>query len=638
MNTVPPMPAGPLRGADADPEYVQRRTQDGVAVLTLAGPDGNRIGPDLALALTRALATAQRDDGVRGVVLTARGPDFCAGPWTDLPPPGLEPVDAPPVIQSVAALCAKIADSPKPVVCAIHGRCISGGFAIALAAHWIVVDSRAVLHFSEPNLGRLPPGNATVRLSWRLGADATWRVLNARGAIAAIEASSLGIVDQIVDANLSGEGLVPTAIDRATALAVGAIASARPNGLSDAAQFRDEVLSLRRSLPGSLPANRHHETHLLDTIEAAQLLPPDQALAFDLVHAQDTAQAPVARALAHLARATRRALITPESKRAGHLPLRSTPAALTLSAESAARLTPGLLRSGAHAVILAPDRTQLTQVLEDVAEAQLDLVQSGHFSQTQAEEDWTRLSGRLHYETDHPPALGLADAKYFDWLENILPAGTSMMLWSPDGTGTETHRGNTRSVAMVPAPPHNPRLCEILVQDDTEAETVRQAFQLAIRMKLTPIRAARSSGLKPLIMAAKSAARRLRALSVPTVELRATGLLPSDAELGDVTDDQADLPFAPERLIVLAVINAGARLLSAGIVQRPSDIDLAMVLGAGWPNWRGGPMAEADGIGPMVLRHELQQAEGLDTDLWTADPLFDELVRRGEDFDALNAG
>jgi len=61
-----------------------------------------------------------------------------------------------------------------------------------------------------------------------------------------------------------------------------------------------------------------------------------------------------------------------------------------------------------------------------------------------------------------------------------------------------------------------------------------------------------------------------------------------------------------------------------------------MVLGAGWPNWRGGPMAEADGIGPMVLRHELQLAATLDPELWGADALFDTLIREGKRFEDLN--
>ena len=45
------------------------------------------------------------------------------------------------------------------------------------------------------------------------------------------------------------------------------------------------------------------------------------------------------------------------------------------------------------------------------------------------------------------------------------------------------------------------------------------------------------------------------------------------------------------------VINEGAKLLDEGIAARASDIDVAAILGYGWPVYTGGPMAWADEIG-----------------------------------------
>lgn len=92
------------------------------------------------------------------------------------------------------------------------------------------------------------------------------------------------------------------------------------------------------------------------------------------------------------------------------------------------------------------------------------------------------------------------------------------------------------------------------------------------------------------------------------------------------------LPLPAERLLLLATVNTAARLLRSGRALRASDIDLCLVLGAGWPNWRGGPMAEADTLGPLVVRHELAQAAALDPDLWQPDPLIETLVRTGQGF------
>lgn len=637
MNQQPSAHAGPLRGAEAAPHHVSRRVQDGVAVLTMAGPDGNRLGPELVAALDQALRTAWRDDGVRAVVLTARGADFCAGPWPDLPPPGPETPPPAPVIAALVALCRAIETGPKPLVCALHGRVHSGGLALALAAQGTLADRRATMQFPEPQLGRLPPGNGAVRLAWRLGAAEALRLLARRGPIAAPEAVALGLVERTTD-----DGLLPAALAMAGALAM-APRPGRPEpgrhehrGLADAPGYREAVVRARAALPAPLPRHRAHDGLLINSVEAAQLLPPEQALAFDLIHAQDAAQAPVARALAHLARATRRAAQIPEGQPGSGGAPRSSPVTAALGRENAARLIPTILRSGAQVTLMAPERAALAGALEAVAEAQADRVRAGRLRQADADADWNRLTGSMQIGADRPPALGLADPEHAAWLDATLQGEVTLALWAPGTARLPDLAHPERVLLMVPAPSRAPRLCEILVDKRTPPEALHRAVKLALRLKLTPIRVAGHPALPSLIEAAAQAARCLRRSGVPGAELRDTGLLTNGAELGDAAEDRAALPFSPERLILLAVINAGARLLQAGIALRPSDLDLAMVLGAGWPNWRGGPMAEAEAIGPMVLRHELRAAEALDAQLWAPCPLFDDMVRCGQRFEDLN--
>ena len=629
MTQHPPTPAGPLAGADAAPHYVQRRTQDGIAVLTLAGPDGNRLGPDLVRALTSAFRAAQRDDGVRAVVLTARGADFCAGPWADLPPPGPDTPELPAVIEDLADLCSRIETAVKPTVCAVHGRVTSGGLALGLAAQGVVADARASLHFPEPRLGRLPPGNGAVRVAWRIGAADALRFLHAPAPVPVANAD--GLIEHTVT-----ENLVPTSIELANALATGVSARAAFAGLTDSVAYRDAVTKARARLPNPIPSHRAFEASVIDCVEAAQLLPPQQALAFDLVHAQDAAMAPVARALAHLSRATRRALSTPESRAGNGALLHTSPILAALSPENAARLVPALLRSGAEVTLTAPDRDPLSKALEAVAEAQLDLVKAGRMSQSDSKGDWNRLSGRLQPDANDPPALSFADLEHAAWLEPLAPPNTPLVLWSPGAHPPPPLNAPNSAITLVPAPSRSPRLCEILVQDDSDADSVRRATNLAIRLKLTPVRAARAPVLPGLTQAASQAAHHLRGAGVTSAQLRATGLLHNGAELGEAAAEVIPLPLPIDRLVLLAVVNAGARLVRNGSALRPSDLDLTMVLGAGWPNWRGGPMAEADGIGPMVLRHELQLAATLDPELWGADALFDTLIREGKRFEDLN--
>ncbi|HCQ66998.1 MAG TPA: 3-hydroxyacyl-CoA dehydrogenase [Rhodobacteraceae bacterium] len=93
------------------------------------------------------------------------------------------------------------------------------------------------------------------------------------------------------------------------------------------------------------------------------------------------------------------------------------------------------------------------------------------------------------------------------------------------------------------------------------------------------------------------------------------------------------------RRCLLAMANAGARLVMAGVVARPSDVDVAAIHGLGLARWLGGPMEAADQIGLLHARNLMRGWSGagdLSMAVWTPAPLLDELIRSGGDFDSLN--
>lgn len=94
------------------------------------------------------------------------------------------------------------------------------------------------------------------------------------------------------------------------------------------------------------------------------------------------------------------------------------------------------------------------------------------------------------------------------------------------------------------------------------------------------------------------------------------------------------------RRCLLAMANAGARLVKRGVVARPSDVDVAAIHGLGLARWLGGPMEAADQLGLLHARNLMRSWSGsgdLSMAVWTPAPLFDALVRTGGDFDSLNA-
>lgn len=109
-------------------------------------------------------------------------------------------------------------------------------------------------------------------------------------------------------------------------------------------------------------------------------------------------------------------------------------------------------------------------------------------------------------------------------------------------------------------------------------------------------------------------------------ELRADGGIPALA-LSD-TD-------IVER-IILAEANAGARLLERGVVARPVDIDVVMMIAKGYPRWRGGPMQSADAMGIVAAEKRLLAFAKAAPDIWAPATIWRALFKNGDRFEKLN--
>ncbi|CUH52730.1 enoyl-CoA hydratase-related protein [Shimia marina] len=91
-----------------------------------------------------------------------------------------------------------------------------------------------------------------------------------------------------------------------------------------------------------------------------------------------------------------------------------------------------------------------------------------------------------------------------------------------------------------------------------------------------------------------------------------------------------------ERSLLAAMANAGARLLRLGVAGKPSDIDVALIHGFGFPRWRGGPMHVADSYGLIAMRAHLRAMAMHGAAIWQPEPLFDTLIKNGRGFGALS--
>ena len=165
---------------------------DGIALITLDNPPVNALSAPLRQALQSELDRAFRDDQVHAIMLICAGRTFIAG--ADITEFG-QPWQSP----SLPDLCAMLDAAPKPVIAAIHGTALGGGFELALACHYRVVAASARVGLPEVNLGLLPGAGGTQRIPRVVGAKAALDIVTSGRQIKAKEALSLGLVDAIAD-------------------------------------------------------------------------------------------------------------------------------------------------------------------------------------------------------------------------------------------------------------------------------------------------------------------------------------------------------------------------------------------------------------------------------------------------------
>jgi enoyl-CoA hydratase/carnithine racemase len=173
-----------------------------VAILTFARPDQlNAMNGAMVEEIVAGIAEAARDEAVRALVLHGAGGNFMAG--ADVKAYAEQSAEAFRDFQeSAARVYAALEALPKPVVAAVEGYALGGGFEIALAADMIVAHPAAKLGLPEVKLGLVPGGGGTQRLARKLGPNRAAELLMTGRFADAGEMQAWGVVNRVAEATL----------------------------------------------------------------------------------------------------------------------------------------------------------------------------------------------------------------------------------------------------------------------------------------------------------------------------------------------------------------------------------------------------------------------------------------------------
>jgi enoyl-CoA hydratase/carnithine racemase len=185
----------------ADLLSIERRDQ--IAVVTLRRPEKrNALSIELRVELAEAFKGLSSDDGVGCVVLTGAGSAFCSGMDTDQF--GGDRANRKRLVETSTAAFKAVGECERPMVAAVNGPALAGGFALALLCDLRLASKRA--SFGYPELPRgIPPSYAAARAM--LPATVAQELCLTGRIVDPPEALRLGIVREV-----TGDDVMPRAI------------------------------------------------------------------------------------------------------------------------------------------------------------------------------------------------------------------------------------------------------------------------------------------------------------------------------------------------------------------------------------------------------------------------------------------
>jgi enoyl-CoA hydratase len=176
-----------------------------VAILWLNRPDRlNAVNEAMTAEMRAAVTTLEEDEELRAIVLAGRGRVFCAG--MDLA--AFAAGERPGLLDPDRFAGFANAQRSKPVIAAVQGAALAGGFEIVLACDMVVAAEGTRFGLPEVKRGLFPAGGGTIRLPRRIPPVLANEMLLTGEPIEAERAHALGLVNRVVPA----EVLVDTAL------------------------------------------------------------------------------------------------------------------------------------------------------------------------------------------------------------------------------------------------------------------------------------------------------------------------------------------------------------------------------------------------------------------------------------------
>lgn len=173
---------------------------DAVATVTLNRPEArNALSQELRKALWQTMQELEADDGVAAIVLTGADPAFCAGlDLKELASTGGAALGETGASGDTATARGPIPPMSTPIIGAVNGVAVTGGFEVALACDFLVASEHARFADTHARMGIMPGWGLTVLLPEAVGFRRAKELSTTGNYLDAQTALTWGLVNHVV--------------------------------------------------------------------------------------------------------------------------------------------------------------------------------------------------------------------------------------------------------------------------------------------------------------------------------------------------------------------------------------------------------------------------------------------------------
>ncbi|MDP3981052.1 MAG: enoyl-CoA hydratase-related protein [Chlamydiota bacterium] len=178
---------------------IEKKESDAIWVVAINNPPVNVLSSGILDELDNCIADFQTCASAKSLILTGSGERaFCAGADINEIASIANPDMGGKLAQKGQNLCERIEKCDKPIIAAVHALCLGGGNELILACHMRIASERAKFGQPEITIGIIPGFGGTQRLPRLIGASRARKLILTGDTIAAAEAYTLGLVDEVV--------------------------------------------------------------------------------------------------------------------------------------------------------------------------------------------------------------------------------------------------------------------------------------------------------------------------------------------------------------------------------------------------------------------------------------------------------